>query len=66
MRCVASGLFLLAHGLLVLEHIAIGKWEELTDKQGTPMYRNVAGWEHIEKTRAMREKSATTLFPSQH
>ena len=24
MRCVASGLFLLAHGLLVLEHIAIG------------------------------------------
>ena len=24
MRCVASGLFLLAHGLLVLEHIAVG------------------------------------------
>ena len=24
MRCVASGLFLLAHGLLVLEHIALG------------------------------------------
>ena len=24
MRCVASGLFLLAHGLLVLEHIAMG------------------------------------------
>ena len=24
MRCIASGLFLLAHGLLVLEHIAIG------------------------------------------
>ena len=24
MRCVASALFLVAHGLLVLEHIAIG------------------------------------------
>ena len=24
MRCIASGLFLVAHGLLVLEHIAIG------------------------------------------
>ena len=24
MRCIASALFLLAHGLLVLEHIAIG------------------------------------------